>query len=150
MKSSEQLEREADDRRAQINDTLDELRARMTPGQIVDQVIDYARSSGGGRFASNLGRQIVERPLPIVLVGTGLAWLMLSNGRRARRPNGGVAAAELRDTTGRAASGAREAADSASATASGLVERAKSVVSSMRSTISDTGGTARDAVSRSG
>jgi len=158
MKSSEQLEREAEDRRARISETLDELRARMTPGQVVDELIDYARSSGGGRFARNLAQQIVERPLPVVLVGTGLAWLMLSNGRALRTS---AAGAELEDTASRVASGAREAADrvasgareaadSASATASSLFGRAKSVVSGTKSAVSDAAGTARDAASRSG
>ncbi|HUH95222.1 MAG TPA: DUF3618 domain-containing protein [Casimicrobiaceae bacterium] len=164
MKSSEQLEREAEDRRARISETIDELRSRMTPGQVADEMIDYARRSGGGTFVRNLGQQVVERPLPVVLIGAGLAWLMLSNGRALRASGAGLGSAELRDTPGRVGSGAREAADrvasgardvadSASATASGLFGRAKSVVSGMRSAVSgvaDSASTARQAAARSG
>jgi Protein of unknown function (DUF3618) len=40
---SEKLEREAGRTRAQLSETLDELRARMNPGQVIDQLIDYAQ-----------------------------------------------------------------------------------------------------------
>jgi hypothetical protein len=45
--SSEQLEREAEQSRARLAEKLDDLRAQITPGQIVDQLTDYARESGG-------------------------------------------------------------------------------------------------------
>jgi Protein of unknown function (DUF3618) len=88
MATSEQLEREAEATRARIAATLDELRGRMTPGQIVDQFVDYARDSGGGEFVRNFGQQVVGNPLPVTLVGAGLAWLMLA-GRRGPRRDGG-------------------------------------------------------------
>jgi hypothetical protein len=81
MATSEQLEREAEATRARIAATLDELRGRMTPGQLVDQMVDYARDSGGGEFVRNFGQQVVGNPLPVTLVGAGLAWLMMA-GRR--------------------------------------------------------------------
>jgi ElaB/YqjD/DUF883 family membrane-anchored ribosome-binding protein len=80
--TSAQLEREAEQRRAQLAQTLDELRERITPGQLLDQAVDYARDSGGGMFVRNLGRQTTTNPLPVALIGVGVAWLMMSNGRR--------------------------------------------------------------------
>ena len=82
MTSSAQLEREAEQTRSQLAQTLDELRERITPGQLVDQAVDYAKDSGGGLFVRNLGRQTTANPLPVALIGAGVAWLMLSNGRR--------------------------------------------------------------------
>ncbi len=82
MTSSAQLEREAEQARSQLAQTLDELRERMTPGHLVDQVVDYAKDSGGGHFVRNLGRQTTANPLPVALIGAGVAWLMLSNGRQ--------------------------------------------------------------------
>jgi hypothetical protein len=92
MTTSEQLERETERTRAHIAETLDELRARMTPGQVVDQLLDYANDSSGGMFVSNLRRQVVNNPLPVTLVGAGLAWLALSRRSRppARRGNGSI------------------------------------------------------------
>jgi hypothetical protein len=80
MKSSQQLERETELSRAQVEHTLEELRARLTPGQVVDQFVDYAREGKAGLFFSNLGQQAVNNPLPVAIIGASLAWLMMSNG----------------------------------------------------------------------
>jgi hypothetical protein len=82
MATSEQLEREAESTRAEIAATLDELRSRMTAGQVVDQLVDYAGDNGGGEFVRDFGRRIIDNPIPVTLVGAGLAWLMMA-GRRA-------------------------------------------------------------------
>jgi hypothetical protein len=103
-KSSEQLEREAEHTRAQLAETLDELRARMTPGQVFDEVMDYARDGTVGDFARNLRRQIGNNPVPAALAGLGLAWLMASAGRATRR---GPSAAS---TTDEWSAGARDIA----------------------------------------
>jgi hypothetical protein len=84
MLKSELLEREAEARRAQLAQTFDELRARVTPGHVLDRLVDYATDSGGSDFFRNLRDQTVANPLALGIVGAGLAWLMLSNGRPAR------------------------------------------------------------------
>src|SRR6266567_5779086 len=81
MSTSEQLERETEEERARISETLDELRARMTPGHVVDRLVDYATDSSGGMFFRNLRQQAVDNPVPVALVGAGLAWLAIA-GRR--------------------------------------------------------------------
>jgi hypothetical protein len=81
-KSSAQLEREAEQTRSQLAATLEELRGRITLGQLVDQTLDYARESNIGELARNLGRDARDNPLPLALIGTGIAWLMMTNGRR--------------------------------------------------------------------
>jgi hypothetical protein len=87
MLKSELLEREAEARRAQLAQTFDELRARVTPGHVLDRLVDYATDSGGADFFRNLRDQTVANPLALGIVGAGLAWLMLSSGR-SRRPPG--------------------------------------------------------------
>lgn len=82
MTSSVQLEREAEQTRSQLARTLDELRQRITPAQLVDQAVDYAKDSGGGQFVRNLSRQATSNPMPVALIGAGMAWLMLSNDRQ--------------------------------------------------------------------
>src|SRR5882757_10021284 len=81
MSTSEQLERETEEERARISATLEELRARMTPGHVVDRLVDYATESSGGMFFRNLRQQAVDNPLPVALVGAGLGWLAMA-GRR--------------------------------------------------------------------
>src|SRR5258708_24956915 len=141
MLKSELLEREAEARRAQLAQTFDELRARVTPGHVLDRLVDYATDSGGTDFFRNLRDQTVANPLALGIVGAGLAWLMFSNGRAARRPLGahyrgrgrmrtyfadareragnalGEAAAGARDRVADAAYRASEAAGSIGATA---------------------------------
>lgn len=89
------LERETEETRAEVERTLFELRARMSPGQLLDQAGDYFRNSGGRAFLGNLRNQVVENPLPVTLIGAGIAWLAFSGtvGRRwngnGRRPGNG-------------------------------------------------------------
>jgi Protein of unknown function (DUF3618) len=57
---SEQLERKAHQVRARLTETLEELRAGMTPGQVVDQLAEYAREGPAAEFFRNLAREIRE------------------------------------------------------------------------------------------
>jgi hypothetical protein len=78
-KSSAELEREVERERHELRRTLDQLRARTSPGQIVDQAFEYARDAGGGDFVRNLGRTVRDNPLPVVLAGVSLGWLMMAS-----------------------------------------------------------------------
>jgi hypothetical protein len=80
-KSSRELERELDATRASIDDTLDELQARLSPGQLLDQAVGYLRRNGPPEFARNLGRAVNENPLPVVMTAAGLTWLMVRSSR---------------------------------------------------------------------
>jgi Protein of unknown function (DUF3618) len=85
MLRSELLERDAEARRVQLAETFDELRARVTPGHVLDRLVDYATDSGGVDFFRNLRDQTVANPLALGMIGAGLAWLMLSRGKEERR-----------------------------------------------------------------
>ena len=71
---SARLEREAEEARWQLTGTLEELCERMTPGRVIDQVIDYAQDSAAAEFLRNLGREVRDNPIPLVLIGIGIAW----------------------------------------------------------------------------
>ena len=73
----EAMEREADLARAQVHSTIDAIASKLTPGQLMDQSIGYLRRSLPAEFTSQLGRTVRDNPLPVTLVGIGLAWLML-------------------------------------------------------------------------
>jgi uncharacterized protein DUF3618 len=117
-KSSAQLEREAELARSQLAATLEELRSRITPGQLVDQTLDYARDTNVGELVRNLGRDARDNPLPLALMGVGLAWLMVAKGRRARTGDGYGAAL---DEAAMSASGAYHDASVAAADAGGRI-----------------------------
>lgn len=78
-KSPDEIEREVEEARARLASTLGEIRERMSPGQLVDQAIDYARASGGGEFTRNFGRSVRDNPLPVALVGLGIGWLFMAD-----------------------------------------------------------------------
>lgn len=81
-KSASQIEDEVERTRARVTDTIEALRERMSPGQVVDQLMDYAKDSGGADFVRNLGTSVRDNPLPLLLIGAGIGWMMMSNGRR--------------------------------------------------------------------
>ena len=74
--------------RAQVERTLDELQERLSPGQLIDQAVTYLRGSGGADLMRNLGETVKRNPMPLALVGVGLAWMMLGDrrDRYARSP----------------------------------------------------------------
>jgi len=81
---SEQLERKAHQVRARLTETLEELRAGMTPGQVVDQLAEYAREGPAAEFFRNLVREIRENPLPLTLIGAGITWLIIASSQSSR------------------------------------------------------------------
>ena len=78
-KSASELEREAERARAQVADTAESIRDKMSPGQLMDEFTGYFSGGDGSVALRNLGSQVRDNPLPIVLVGAGLAWLMLGS-----------------------------------------------------------------------
>lgn len=86
-KSPAEIEEDVERTRARVSGTLDSLREKLAPGQMVDEVIervtDYARGAGGAEFARNLGGAVRDNPLPVLLIGAGIGWLMLSGGSSA-------------------------------------------------------------------
>lgn len=77
-KNSAELEREVDQQRHRLEQTIAEIQNRLSPGQLVDQALSYTKH-GGGKFASNLGRSVSANPLPTALLGVSLAWLMVGS-----------------------------------------------------------------------
>jgi hypothetical protein len=107
---TERLERETEATRAQLEQTLGELRARISPGQLFDQATDYLRNSSGRTYLHNLRDEVVHNPVPVTLIGAGIAWLAISgvltrraghDGRVAVGLNGGGAADNLDFAHGR-------------------------------------------------
>lgn len=152
-RSSAEIEREVERTREQVSHTLDELRLRMSPGQLIDQALDYAKDSGGAEFGRNLGRSVRDNPLPILLIGAGVGWLMASGRRpehyaasdydRTVQAGNGSRVASMKNKAGSAAAGASHKAGSAM---HGLGDASASVGRRARELSDD----ARDGVTRAG
>lgn len=158
-KSPAEIEREVEQTRRSVSSTLDELRSKLKPSEMVDEVVGEAmgwvKGSGGTEFARNLAVTMRDNPLPVLLIGAGLAWLMLG-GRGGSRP---AYASEMevwdddydraRQPYGQARTGYREAPSTNSS--AGFVSRnlndARDAASSAASAVSDAASRAASAVS---
>jgi hypothetical protein len=83
-KDPETLAREIDATRANLGETLDALQAKLSPGEMIDEVMSMFREHGSG-ITSNLGHAIRENPMPVLLIGAGVAWMIASQRLSSRR-----------------------------------------------------------------
>ncbi|SMQ86179.1 Protein of unknown function [Devosia lucknowensis] len=74
-KSSAELQREIEQQRTRVESTIDQIQEKLSPGQLVDELLAYTKG-GGGEFVASLQRNVTANPLPVALLGVSLAWLM--------------------------------------------------------------------------
>jgi ElaB/YqjD/DUF883 family membrane-anchored ribosome-binding protein len=127
---------EIEQTRHEMDSTLTAIEHRLTPGQLVDQGLDYLRNSGANEFVQNLGGQVKYNPLPVALVGLGVAWLMASSKNPPPRHGSDSYTSSLSGGTG-------EMRDKAS----GMMSSAKSRVSDGTQAVGDRVRQARDSLS---
>jgi ElaB/YqjD/DUF883 family membrane-anchored ribosome-binding protein len=89
MTYTEQLERDTEQTRLKLADTIEELRDRFTPGQVLDEALDYASDGDVGDYLRSFKRQIMDNPVPLGLIGASMAWLIVGSAFSHRR-NGRV------------------------------------------------------------
>lgn len=143
-RSADDIAREVESSRARVTETLDELKARMSPGQLVDEMLAYSKGAGGD-FLANAGRAARENPLPVLLVGAGLAMLVTSRGgsssaRRSASRHDVGRQAYAHDGFGRHDVGSGD----------GFATRAADAASSLRDAAGSRLDSARDGLSRVG
>lgn len=117
---------EIDRTRDEMDRTLAAIEQRLTPGQLVDQGLDYLRQSGANEFVQNLGGAAKQNPMPVAVTAIGLAWLMALGRQPAQQNYGATSSSGIRDK------------------ASGMMQSASDTLSSARGSMSDTMNTARD------
>lgn len=78
-KDPDQLERQVNDARANLSQTVDALGEQLSPGQLIDQMFSLTKEQGGA-LANNLGRQVKDNPLALLLTGVGITWLIAGSG----------------------------------------------------------------------
>lgn len=77
----EQIERDIEQTRAEVSATIDAIQSKLSPGQMVDEGIRYLRTSLPADFGRNLADTARNNPVPIALIGIGIAWLAMSGNR---------------------------------------------------------------------
>ena len=78
----EEIQAEIARTRGDMDATLTAIEQRLTPGQLVDQGLHYLRHSGASEFVGNLGGSVKNNPIPVALMGIGIAWLMATGNRK--------------------------------------------------------------------
>ena len=84
--NSEDYEKEIEHTREEINETLHSLETKLSPREIWHQTVDEWGDEIKG-FSGNFGRAIRENPVPAVLMGVSMLWLMAGSGP-GNRPQG--------------------------------------------------------------
>jgi hypothetical protein len=85
-KTAAEVEREVEESRGALDRTVEALKDKMTPGQLLDEA---TRTMGGAgqQILSKFVEQAKENPMPLAVMGLGLAWLMTSNRQSQPRPS---------------------------------------------------------------
>ncbi len=86
------IEQDLDRTRARLGSHLSELQDRLSPGQVLDDLMGYFRGSEGAAFGRSLLDSVRGNPMPAAITTIGLAWLMASNPRGAAGTAGPAAA----------------------------------------------------------
>lgn len=120
--------------RTDLNQTLNAIEQRLNPSELFDRGFDYVRHSGAREYVVNLGAAARQDPLPLALVGVGLAWLMMSSrdGSRVDRVHVGSPGPSADELT----SGIRDTATGVRDSVSDAVSSVKGAVASMRDKVS--------------
>jgi ElaB/YqjD/DUF883 family membrane-anchored ribosome-binding protein len=141
------LEREIDQTRANMDRTLGALERKFSPGQLLDQAMEFARDNGG-EFANNLGRSVKENPMPALLTAVGIAWMVAAS----NRPRSSVADVYddryARDDFNAADFDDTGFEDDAGDQKEGLTEKAQRLKASAGETLSDAGQRVKSAADR--
>lgn len=94
-RSSEAIHDDIRRTRREMDETMGALERKLTPGRIVDDVLNRFRGPDGGGIgdvAGGIGSGVRDHPVPLLLMGLGLGWLAVErmtgdrSGARGGRP----------------------------------------------------------------
>jgi hypothetical protein len=80
MKSSAEVEREVEATRGQIDQTVEALKEKIQPKELFDEAT-RVMGSASNKVLETVVEQARANPIPIALIGAGIAWLALSQRR---------------------------------------------------------------------
>ena len=174
LAETDRIEQDLARTRARMDSRLDELQDHLSPRQILNDAFAYFRGGEGADFTQDLIARAKANPLPVALVGVGLAWLMASHHSRSPAPpayhddlNARIRLAEsgvvrdedehedayrgrLDDARGKVLGVARGASDTAASYAQRVKEALASAGQSARRASHDLASSATDTFSRLG
>lgn len=82
-RSSTEIRQSIEETRSRMDATIDQLEQRLSPREIVDHAWSYVREHGNG-----VGDALRDHPVPLSLMGLGVAWLAVEEARGNGGGNG--------------------------------------------------------------
>jgi hypothetical protein len=77
---TDKIEQDINRSRTALNDTIERLGGKLSPGQIVDEVLGVAQGQFG-KFTQNVGKQVRDNPVPLLLIGAGIGMYLLNHNK---------------------------------------------------------------------
>jgi ElaB/YqjD/DUF883 family membrane-anchored ribosome-binding protein len=149
-KSSAEIELEVEDARGRIDRTVEALKDKMQPRELFDEATKIMGGTSN-KVLTTAVEQLRENPIPIALIGLGVAWLAIGQTRRsttsAHAGGGYYPTYEGYDEGEGLRAKVRAKADAAKARLAETAEKAKSKLASAESTVGDGMSAARGKVS---
>lgn len=82
---TDKIEQDINRSRTALNDTINQLGGKLSPGQIVDEVMGIAQGQFG-KFTTNVGKQVRDNPLPLLLIAAGVGMYFMNNSKQGAAP----------------------------------------------------------------
>lgn len=156
---TDQIEQELAETRARMDRRLDALGDKLSPNQLVNDALAQVSGGDGADFTQTLIAKAKANPIPAVLAGVGIAWLVASSqGKEQGKPDlptrlrtaeAGVTrledehpdvhASRLDDARGQVLGIARSASDTAASYSQRIKDALASATQSVRETAHDLG-----------
>jgi len=84
QREPEELQREADAIRADMDRTLNALERKLSPRQLLDRSLTFMQENGGD-VLEKIGATVKQHPLPLLLTSAGLIWLAAASRSSSKR-----------------------------------------------------------------
>lgn len=94
-RTPDEIERDSADERARLSSTINEFQKKFSVDSILHDVGDMFRGQNGG-LTRTISRTVSQNPAAVALIGAGVAWLLIGQGR-----NDGGSRAEDGTSSGR-------------------------------------------------
>ena len=85
---TDQIEADIARTRARMDDRLDQLQDHLSPKQMLNDAFAYLRGGDGANISKDLFAKARANPIPLALIGVGIAWLMASSASGGRVASG--------------------------------------------------------------
>ena len=159
-RSPEEIRYEIERTRSHLDETVEAIGDRLSPGRFVDELWMRVQSEG----ASAVTHTLRQHPIPFTLVGAGLSWLVYERAKgRPRRPLAGQdmrqgardgaagtvsrAGESMREASSRLKHSATDAAHAVSEAGHAVGEKAAAATGAVTTKLSDAASTAKESVS---